>query len=190
MCIRDSPTRVNEGIYNLFVTDANTNCTFTSSVMVLVAQPVTICALDTFPFPILPPIPYVGATTNFQFNITGLINTPFDISGVPTSLPEGYTGTIGLTITTIGDIGFTQAAFFGEDGSLLGSSGISAGNCDLNGSTVTIPITAAQYNAWAADGVISLMSGTNAAIDNFCSCLLYTSPSPRDRTRSRMPSSA
>ena len=24
----------------------------------------------------------------------------------------------------------------------------------------------------------------------FCSCLLYTSPSPRDRTRSRMPSSA
>ena len=24
----------------------------------------------------------------------------------------------------------------------------------------------------------------------FCPCLLYTSPSPRDRTRSRMPSSA
>ena len=27
-------------------------------------------------------------------------------------------------------------------------------------------------------------------IDILCSCLLYTSPSPRDRTRSRMPSSA
>ena len=26
--------------------------------------------------------------------------------------------------------------------------------------------------------------------DNISSCLLYTSPSPRDRTRSRMPSSA
>ena len=26
--------------------------------------------------------------------------------------------------------------------------------------------------------------------DRFMSCLLYTSPSPRDRTRSRMPSSA
>ena len=26
--------------------------------------------------------------------------------------------------------------------------------------------------------------------DGSCSCLLYTSPSPRDRTRSRMPSSA
>ena len=34
----------------------------------------------------------------------------------------------------------------------------------------------------------------NLAIDSLCSlfgaCLLYTSPSPRDRTRSRMPSSA
>ena len=27
-------------------------------------------------------------------------------------------------------------------------------------------------------------------VSNFLSCLLYTSPSPRDRTRSRMPSSA
>ena len=33
-----------------------------------------------------------------------------------------------------------------------------------------------------ADGVIA-----NALVDG---CLLYTSPSPRDRTRSRMPSSA
>ena len=36
------------------------------------------------------------------------------------------------------------------------------------------------------DGVV-----TDVAIDGQgCSCLLYTSPSPRDRTRSRMPSSA
>ena len=42
--------------------------------------------------------------------------------------------------------------------------------------------------------VISTISGTdNAAWSNDtsgASCLLYTSPSPRDRTRSRMPSSA
>ena len=30
----------------------------------------------------------------------------------------------------------------------------------------------------------------NALVAGFTSCLLYTSPSPRDRTRSRMPSSA
>ena len=32
--------------------------------------------------------------------------------------------------------------------------------------------------------------GTDGVATNICDCLLYTSPSPRDRTRSRMPSSA
>ena len=31
---------------------------------------------------------------------------------------------------------------------------------------------------------------SNTKLSELCSCLLYTSPSPRDRTRSRMPSSA
>ena len=43
-----------------------------------------------------------------------------------------------------------------------------------------------------ATGVITYLtpnnSGSNSALYN--DCLLYTSPSPRDRTRSRMPSSA
>ena len=30
----------------------------------------------------------------------------------------------------------------------------------------------------------------NTLMDTICSCLLYTSPSPRDRQKSRMPSSA
>ena len=42
---------------------------------------------------------------------------------------------------------------------------------------------------------IILVTQKNAEVDdpsseNLYSCLLYTSPSPRDRTRSRMPSSA
>jgi len=41
---------------------------------------------------------------------------------------------------------------------------------------------------------VSLYSRTqqtlDKAIENIRACLLYTSPSPRDRTRSRMPSSA
>jgi hypothetical protein len=32
--------------------------------------------------------------------------------------------------------------------------------------------------------------GNKISINEYDSCLLYTSPSPRDRTRSRMPSSA
>ena len=35
-----------------------------------------------------------------------------------------------------------------------------------------------------------LISKVQEAVAGYCICLLYTSPSPRDRTRSRMPSSA
>ena len=47
----------------------------------------------------------------------------------------------------------------------------------------------------AGGGVHPVANGMATAADwmsaaSFISCLLYTSPSPRDRTRSRMPSSA
>ena len=38
------------------------------------------------------------------------------------------------------------------------------------------------------DADLSIIQGKKVAIVGYC--LLYTSPSPRDRTRSRMPSSA
>ena len=37
---------------------------------------------------------------------------------------------------------------------------------------------------------IAAGEGTGVLYDGIDTCLLYTSPSPRDRTRSRMPSSA
>ena len=48
----------------------------------------------------------------------------------------------------------------------------------------TIMITLAS----ATDGLINGANGSTNI--NYKVCLLYTSPSPRDRTRSRMPSSA
>ena len=47
-------------------------------------------------------------------------------------------------------------------------------------------VIAANYNC---PGQI-VISGSRKAIDNACICLLYTSPSPRDLSTSRMPSSA
>ena len=58
------------------------------------------------------------------------------------------------------------------------------------------------YRTWSEGGSGLLLTGNvqvdrfdlerpgNVAIDQSEPCLLYTSPSPRDRTRSRMPSSA
>jgi len=55
----------------------------------------------------------------------------------------------------------------------------------------------ADYRDILEQNQVMEVSGKNAkkydeepALDNLRSCLLYTSPSPRDRTRSRMPSSA
>ena len=39
-------------------------------------------------------------------------------------------------------------------------------------------------------GELQAMTPTDAVIAQYCDCLLYTSPSPRDATLSRMPSSA
>ena len=48
----------------------------------------------------------------------------------------------------------------------------------------TVELRSGQGNG---EGIIELFDGTSS---NNITCLLYTSPSPRDRTRSRMPSSA
>eukprot|EP00656_Telonema_subtile_P000157 TRINITY_DN10074_c0_g1_i1.p1 TRINITY_DN10074_c0_g1~~TRINITY_DN10074_c0_g1_i1.p1 ORF type:complete len:167 (+),score=42.89 TRINITY_DN10074_c0_g1_i1:79-579(+) len=58
---------------------------------------------------------------------------------------------------------------------------------------VLFPASAAVAATW--DNMIELVGEhygheVRARLDPFLPCLLYTSPSPRDRTRSRMPSSA
>ena len=55
---------------------------------------------------------------------------------------------------------------------------------DIDGSGAPELLVAYGRTLWAWDGD----TGTQAAINN--NCLLYTSPSPRDRQKSRMPSSA
>ena len=70
----------------------------------------------------------------------------------------------------------------GENVSAYSSQHVfTAPECDLSVSTSITDVTAFG----GSDGsVIATISG------NYGSCLLYTSPSPRDRQKSRMPSSA
>ena len=46
------------------------------------------------------------------------------------------------------------------------------------------------FDTLYAEGQRRYVESLSAYARQFLSCLLYTSPSPRDRTRSRMPSSA
>ena len=47
-----------------------------------------------------------------------------------------------------------------------------------------------KYNNLAADKKATVTAYYEGFVDEYIVCLLYTSPSPRDRTSSRMPSSA
>ena len=60
-------------------------------------------------------------------------------------------------------------------------------NGTVNGVTATTGVNGLPNTAYAFDGVNDRISFVTTLPN---SCLLYTSPSPRDRTRSRMPSSA
>ena len=51
-------------------------------------------------------------------------------------------------------------------------------------------VTDLIFEALAKRGSAYLLNGYSTNVEALYSCLLYTSPSPRDRTRSRMPSSA
>ena len=59
---------------------------------------------------------------------------------------------------------------------------------DMSAKLSTYTLNPLVYNTMVKEGV-ELESGP-AASDRVCSCLLYTSPSPRDMYKSRMPSSA
>ena len=50
--------------------------------------------------------------------------------------------------------------------------------------------TSSNYPPYNLVHVSNVESRLELALAGFKNCLLYTSPSPRDRTRSRMPSSA
>ena len=53
--------------------------------------------------------------------------------------------------------------------------------CTIDGQQVSVP---------KGTLIIRAAESIGTAIPRFCDCLLYTSPSPRDATLSRMPSSA
>ena len=72
-----------------------------------------------------------------------------------------------------------------DDDDSGGSSGSSSSGGDLSG---TIKIDGSSTVAPFAQAAQEAFQGENPGVK--ITCLLYTSPSPRDRTRSRMPSSA
>ena len=131
-------------------------------------------------------IPTPGAAnTNSTAPVTLLINElDADTAGTDTEeFVELYDGGSGNTALD----GFILVAY-------NGNGALSYNTIDLSGFTTNAEGYFVVGNAAVAN--VDLIVGSNAfqngadAIALYQACLLYTSPSPRDRTRSRMPSSA
>ena len=83
------------------------------------------------------------------------------------------------------EIGKNTCVFEYEDEIILLDAGLAFPSDEMHGINIVLPdMTYLQENAHKIKGMIV----THGHEDHIC--LLYTSPSPRDRTRSRMPSSA
>ena len=151
--------------------------------LVLCVSPITAQVFDSGPsdpalFDIvmnLPPDPNIGDNQSIggdgsftQLNVSdgGSVGRSFEVfSGTELNVSDG-----GLVVR-----GFE--AFSGTEvnisGGTVGDAFFSAGEVNISGGAVGIVFTA--------------LSGS---VVNISGCLLYTSPSPRDRQKSRMPSSA
>ena len=85
------------------------------------------------------------------------------------------------------DLSYTPLKHLGYKSIVVNLSDIYAMNATPSQVTVSIAFS----NRFGLEALDELYSGIYAACDKYqVDCLLYTSPSPRDRTRYRMPSSA
>ena len=136
-----------------------------------------------------------GANFTGTFEVVDTSNTGFNFSttnAVGIATTTGWTGSSQMTKSvSIGSTGFPVATFsVGID-----TTSATAGKITISlGSTATRTLSEGRY---VYDVIVSsgatfykIVDGTSLVRPGISSCLLYTSPSPRDLSTSRMPSSA
>ena len=192
------------GVYTLLVTDAN-GCTTTCQAIVAEATPVTCdivvtdvsCNGDVGGILVANPI---GGTAAYEYSLDG---QPFQAGGVFQDLPAGsYIITIRDANVCIGNC----TAIIEEPPVLTCTlTTTDATDCSVDDGTITVDAVGGtatyEYSLnggpFQPSNVFSALGGGTYMVEvmdaNGClttCCLLYTSPSPRDATLSRMPSSA
>ena len=106
-----------------------------------------------------------------------------DVRGSRSNQLYGYGIVTGLAGQGDSRIEYTELGILNA----LETLGIRADKADKSRNIAAVMVTA-EIGPFAKEG--SKIDVTVSSIGNADSCLLYTSPSPRDRTRPRMPSSA
>ena len=141
-------------------------------------------------------------TTTATFSVDMLVGAvDTDISGVSEKTTFDYQMGIGLETSFTGEDALSATIDIGNAASLVGGTdGLNFDSTSdalkLDGLTYTFPLGGATVMVGDNTDVSAVYTGACAYssftdyMGNCGTCLLYTSPSPRDRQKSRMPSSA
>ena len=125
--------------------------------------------------------------TNLAQTISGTI-TVSDVDSTAAFNPAAVTSVYGkMTLQANGNWTYDANANNSLAGGQVVTDVFTVTSVDGTASTITITLTGTNDAAVISAGTASL---TETNLPQTVTCLLYTSPSPRDRQKSRMPSSA
>ena len=164
MCIRDSSNNTNVGTATVTITGVGNYTGITTQTFTIVAKAASTLSID----------PIANQT------YTGSALTPAVV------VKDGSTT---LTLTTDYTVGYSNNTNVGTATVTVTGAGNYTGTKTQNFIIVAKSASALSIDA-IADQIYTGSALTPTVVVKDGSCLLYTSPSPRDRTRSRMPSSA
>ena len=113
-----------------------------------------------------------------------------------TATPTGIvpTPTVGPTVVTLSGAEDTYVYLYAPTSNYCGADQLRVGYKQQYAGLIRFDVSSIPADAVVTGASLQLYAaawgGANLEIGAYYICLLYTSPSPRDRTRSRMPSSA
>ena len=125
--------------------------------------------------------------TSDDLSLNGTLDVSDDLPGSMMITSNGALSVDGKLLANSssqkgGSIEMNASSFQQIDGSVISANGIEGGSIYLSADNIMSSGTFSTTGSTTAGGHIDI-EGKNT-------CLLYTSPSPRDRQKSRMPSSA
>ena len=131
------------------------------------------------------------------FDIDHGTDITISVDGLPVNMVshahgQGYADLHFLIPETIQNIDFGKGAYYGNKGNFNTAGYVNFKTLEsLKNNAVKMEL--GQFNTQRFVGLFNVINNENHHsyfATEYINCLLYTSPSPRDRTRSRMPSSA